>query len=183
MSRAPAEHVILAEDRQQEVFARRLLRELGVEPRKMRFNTAPPGSGSGEQYVREQYPSQLRACRSHLRVVSPRLIVLIDADTGTVDDRHRQLAQQLDAQGLAPRSPGDRLALLVPRRNIETWIAHLTGTGPVDEALSYPRLPREGDCQPAVLRLAPLVRHPDPLPDDCPDSLRRAILELRAILG
>jgi len=69
---------------------------------------------------------------------------------------------------------------LIPRRNIETWIHHLSGQT-VDEATTYPKLDREGACQPGVDRLVAIFRSGE-IPGDCPDSLRRAIEELKRVL-
>lgn len=57
--------VILCEDRQHEVFARHFLVNCGVNPKRIRVNVAPKGTGSGEQYVRENYPSEVKEHRSH----------------------------------------------------------------------------------------------------------------------
>ena len=39
--------VVLCEDRQQEVFARRFLERCGVIPKRIRYRTCPRGKGAG----------------------------------------------------------------------------------------------------------------------------------------
>lgn len=61
--------VLLCEDRQQEVFARRFLKKTGWNTRELRVEKAPHGRGAGEQYVRDRFPTELadfrrRAVRS-----------------------------------------------------------------------------------------------------------------------
>ena len=56
--------IILCEDRQQEVFARHFLVSCDVHPRRIRINISPKGQGSGEQYVRQEYPREVKLYRS-----------------------------------------------------------------------------------------------------------------------
>lgn len=44
------------------------------------------------------------------------------------------------------------MAVLCPRRNIETWIAYLRGQA-TDEQTAYAKLRLEKDCRPLVARL------------------------------
>ena len=56
--------VVLCEDQQHSVFVYRLLKLRGVNPRKILLKPASRGVGAGSQYVRERYPSELRAIRA-----------------------------------------------------------------------------------------------------------------------
>jgi hypothetical protein len=170
--------VLLTEDKQQQVFTRRFLQGLGYDPRKLRVLPIPQGQGSGEQYVRERYASEVRNLRSGQ--FQQALVVVLDADTGEVADRTRQLAAELNAAGLEPRADDERIVHLIPRRNIETWIAYLRGEQ-VNEKDKYQRLKRERDCQPAVDRLVELYRSNQPLPVGCPSSLKTALEELHRL--
>jgi len=87
MSKRRARIIVLCEDKQQEVCARHFLRQCGFHPRKMEFVTCPKGKQSGEQFVRENYPSEVRAYRSRKNHISICLAVIIDADKKTVDQR------------------------------------------------------------------------------------------------
>jgi hypothetical protein len=110
------------------------------------------GEGSGEQFVREQYPRELRALRA--ATVNAVLIVMIDGDPAAgPTERSAQLDASCRQFGIPPRNPRDRVALLVPKRNIETWLAYLSGAT-VNEADNYPRLDRPSDCKMHVQTLA-----------------------------
>jgi len=61
---------------------------------------------------------------------------MVDADVGTVQDRLTQLDQALMNTGKAPVGAAERIARLVPRRNVETWILCLNGDA-VDEETDY----------------------------------------------
>jgi hypothetical protein len=180
MSKRFAEIVILCEDRQQEVFVRRYLHGLGYSNRRIRVAPYPAGRGSGEQFVRQNYPKEVKELRRRAKHLHVGLVVVIDADTSTVPQRLQQLDAELQQSGLSPRADDERIALLVPRRNIETWIHYLLGN-PVDEDTVYPKLPRESDCQPAVARLLAIRSSGWQLPDDCPPSLREGCAELRRL--
>src|SRR5690349_430912 len=167
VSKRRVQVVILMEDKQQRAFVTRLLQRLGYE-NKMRLLPLPAGQGSGEQYVREQYALQVQEFRRRSRHLQLALVVVLDADSGEVDDRHCQLAAQLQSADLAPRAADERIVHLIPRHNIETWIAYLLGQQ-VNETDTYPRLTgRERDCRPAVERFVELYRSNQPLPTDCP---------------
>jgi hypothetical protein len=49
-------------------------------------------------------------------------------------------------RGILPRSLSDKVAVFVPMRNIETWLAYLDGED-VNETDTYPHLEREWECQ------------------------------------
>jgi hypothetical protein len=73
------------------------------------------------------------------------------------------------------READERICILVPKRNIETWIHALFGRD-VNENERYPKLKREGDCQPAVEQLITYLR--EGLPDEMIPSLRHGGREL-----
>ena len=72
--------VLLCEDQQHEVFVRRFLAAAGWSTRRLRIQMAPPGKGSAEQFVREQFPKELQAYRSNRIRLSLGLIVIRDGD-------------------------------------------------------------------------------------------------------
>lgn len=72
----------------------------------------------------------------------------------------------------------ERIAVLLPRRNIETWIHFLNGEQ-VDETTVYPKLPRESECHAAVDRLAAKGEYN--LSPDVPESLWVACSETRRV--
>lgn len=175
-----AEVILLVEDRQQLSFLLRLLRSLGFNPRQFRHVAPPAGKSGGVAHVLSRYAQEVREHRRRAaRLLSRRLLVMIDADEDAVDRRLSQLDERLASDGQERRSADERLVLLVPRRNIETWIHWLEGN-PVDEGETYPRYTEEERrCQESVDRLVALIHSQAPLPPDCPPSLQRGIEEIR----
>jgi hypothetical protein len=159
--------VLVCEDSQQEAFARRFLEQTGWEMRKIRVEKAPLGKGSGEQFVRERYPIELDAHRSMIHRVNCRLIIMTDGDRYGFVERQKMLELSCTAQGVDVRTDEDRVALIIPTWNIETWLAYLSGDA-VDETRSnYPRLAKARECLPMVVALvemcqAGLLRQPAP---------------------
>jgi len=166
--------IVLCEDRQHWVFAYRFLTQSGVHGRRIRPRVSPSGQGSGEQYVREQYPIEVAEQRKRAARLNSALIVIQDCDLTTLEVRRATLEQS------AARGPNDRIALLFPKRNIETWIHFLTDRDAVNEVDSYPKLRgRESDCHRASDRLA--AKNEYRLSADVPSSLRAACPEIRRI--
>ena len=156
--------VMICEDRQHEVFARRFLDRAGWSTRRLRVEMAPPGRGSAEQFVRERFPVELLAYRSKHHQVGQAVIVLLDGDDQGVAARLRQLAGACESRGVQPRQGDERVGLFVPTWNIETWLAYLDGKTVDENRDDYPRLDRPRDCQ----------RHVDCLHDMCKQgALRR----------
>lgn len=144
-----AEVVLLCEDEQSACFARRFLKERGYEAWQLREEKSPPGRGSGEQWVRERLPIELRAMRG---AHSKALVVMTDADTMTVAERENSLRRKCLDGGVAWRSAGEAVLLMIPKRNIETWLAYLRGEN-TDENQVYPKYPAESDCRDEVRSL------------------------------
>ncbi len=143
MSRQQAKMVLLCEDGQHEALGRRFFVRSGWHPRSIRIQKSPKGRGAGEQWVRERFPKELQALRRSQ--VTAVLVAMVDADRSTVESRLEAFDQACQQEGVAPRGEGEPVALLVPRRNIETWIAYLSGIE-VNEVEEYPKLSRERDC-------------------------------------
>jgi hypothetical protein len=154
--------VILCEDRQHEAFARRFLEKAGVVTRNLRVEISPQGRGSAEQFVRTRYSKELAFYRSRRHRVQQALLVIIDADGQQVADRIHQVEKDAEATGDGGRRDDERVAIFVPARNIETWLAYLDGEH-VNESDSYPRLPRPRDCQ----------RHVETLWEMCQEAVLR----------
>lgn len=170
--------VILCEDRQQEVFARHFLEKRGFSGQFI-VKICPKGQQSGEQYVREQYPREVKAYRSKCNHVSISLVVLIDADTKTVTQRLNQLDSALEDDSQLKRLEDEKIAVFVPKRNIETWI-HYLEVETFDEETPYPKLEKEGDCKPYVEKLVKQCY--GGLDENAPPSLQTACGELQRIL-
>ena len=135
---------VVVEDRAQQNLVRRYLQRCwgsNYSERKIDWRPLPAGRGSGEQYVRREYARQVRACRSSLgKRNSSLLITVVDADTETTSRRASQLSAALESEGLPPPAPGEPIAVLIPKRHVETWILALMGNN-VDERVDYKRAP------------------------------------------
>ncbi len=154
---------VLCEDKQHQTFIRQLLSRLGVNTRDCHFEPLPAG-GSGEQYVRDNYPRLVKVHRSKAYQDDIGLAVMIDADTMEVRERKAELDDALIAEHPPKRQADEAVAIFVPRRNIETWIWNLRGES-VNETDAYPKLDRESKSKDSVERLVEVLRN-------APDSLR-----------
>jgi hypothetical protein len=133
-----ANKIILAEDREQQNLVRRYLERCGhgAGLRLVALPAKGPG-GSGEKYVRDQYPRQVQACRSALgRRTSALLVVIVDADGETTQRRAKQLADALRTAEMEGCHYDEPIVVLIPRRHVETWIRALLGIR-VDEDKDY----------------------------------------------
>lgn len=176
-----AEVVVLAEDLNQGNFARRYLIRAGHDARKVAVRLAPPGKGSGEQYVREHYPIEVKYYRHRSSSRSAALLVTIDADVGAVADREAELAASLARGGEAPRQPADAISLLIPKRNIETWVLCLSNEV-VDEVTDYKgRKDIQQKIRPAAEIFFDWSRANFVVPTHCVPSLRRGLTEVRRL--
>ncbi|MDY6782314.1 MAG: hypothetical protein SW833_07150 [Cyanobacteriota bacterium] len=181
MSLRRVQIVILCEDRQQEVFARYFLKKRGFTG-KIRVNCCPPGSQSAEQYVRTQYPVEVKAYRQNKNRVSIGLVVLIDADKETSKQHFKELEDALENDSQQNRQSDEAIAIFVPKRNIETWIDYLRDYKNVNEEDEYLKFTKnEASCKPDVGKLAERCRSQD-LPKNAPPSLKNACEELQRLL-
>ncbi|AFZ24350.1 hypothetical protein Cylst_2111 [Cylindrospermum stagnale PCC 7417] len=177
MSQRRLQITILCEDRQQEVFVRYFLKKRGFTG-----NIKPIIclQGAGEQLVRDNYPKEVKAYRSK-NYLSGMLVVLIDADNGTVENRLRQLNNALIEDSQEPRQPNERIAIFVPKRNIETWVHYLQGET-VNETDAYTKFrENEAICKPGVEQLATQCSQGN-LDVNTPPSLQAACGELQRLL-
>jgi hypothetical protein len=172
--------VVLCEDRQHEAFTRRFLGQAGKSFRVQRVEVSPKGRGSGEKFVRARFAKELAYYRARQYRVEQALIVVIDADSCEVAARVGQVEDAAAEGGQERRHAGERVALFVPKRNIETWIAYLDGHA-VNEDDTYPRLKRERDCQRHVERLHEMCQG-GALRQPSPPSLDAACEEYRSRL-
>ncbi|MBD2169331.1 hypothetical protein H6G04_33765 [Calothrix membranacea FACHB-236] len=175
--------VILCEDLQQQVFAYHFLKKRGfnIDPKNVTIRMSPKGKGSGEQFVRNRYPAEVKAYRSK-NYRSGMLVVLIDADNETVQATLRELDNALIENSQQPRQPNEAIAIFVPKRNIETWIHYLQGEN-VDENAEKPYskfLKNEAVCKPYVEALVNQCYQG--LDANAPPSLQAACGELKRIL-
>ena len=126
--------VLLCEDARTDIFVRRFLWHRKFRGRDVFTLPLPAGSASGEAWVRKRFPKQLRAIRHRQRAV---LLVVTDADTNTTSERRSHLDQQCDRCNVVRSQRHDPVIVVVPRRNIESWLHHLKTSQAVAETHAY----------------------------------------------
>ncbi len=127
---------LLVEDRTLERFAREVLMQLGFHRGELRVRVSPAGRGSAKQWVEEQYPIEVRACRRKANFQEVGLLVGVEADEKTVRQEFARLGAGLADSKLPDRDDKERIAIWIPKWHVETWILHLLGTE-VDENRKY----------------------------------------------
>jgi hypothetical protein len=162
--------IVLAEDKRHQNFVRRYLQRLGYENRAIRMQDLPSGRGSGEQWVRERFANAVATYRG--RHPQTALVVVIDADMRPVQERFRQLPSN--------RSEDESIAILVPKRHIETWILCLNEER-VDERTDYRSRHIDGLIKPAAETLFKWSRATATPSSHCVESLQTAFPELQRI--
>ena len=128
--------VLLVEDRALERLAREVLIQLGFHRGELRVIDYPAGRGSAKQWVENRYPEEVQAYRRKANHQHVALLVGTEADQQAVADRSRFLASKLTDAELADRNDDERIALWIPKWNVETWILHLSDED-VDEENNY----------------------------------------------
>lgn len=170
--------IVLCEDQKQQIFIRTLLVRLGYHKRKLRFVTTPAGKQSGEQYVRNCYADQVRAIRKY-GGDNMFLFVMIDADDKNIQDRMNELNMVLTNNHINPRSETDHIVILIPKRNIETWIYFLDGND-VDEYTDYKLKSITSPINEIIDQFIKLYRDQFKL-SSIPPSMNDAFVKLRKI--
>jgi hypothetical protein len=178
-----ANKIILAEDSEQQNLVRRYLERCGHKaPFRLVPLPAKSSGGSGEKYVRNKYPAEVRACRSSLgKKTSTILVVVVDADTETAEYRAVQLSNALRDGGEEQRGDGEPIVVLIPKRHVETWIQALLGNA-VDEVTDYKKLkPAYAEILNAAERLHQWTRRNAVPSGTCPPSLSASLPEWQKI--
>ena len=168
--------VLLCEDTQHEAFARRFLEEAGWSTYRLRVEKAPGGRGSAEQFVRKRFPRELAVYRRRRGSVAQALIVVLDGDDRGVRRRQAELDEACRLNEIEIRRGDERVLVLVPTWNVETWIAYLDGQSVDETKGDYPRVARPRECQPRVGTLAAMCRD-GRLRAPAPPSLEAACTE------
>lgn len=167
--------ILLCEDQQHENFARRFLGEHGWRQRQIRTVISPRGQGAAVGWVEKCYPLEVAKLRSAPHV-SRSLVVILDADRLSVAQRMNKLAAELKRAGQQPRGASENIALIIPKRNIETWITFLGGRV-VDEDRNYKVISVcTLSCREEAKSLVAHC-HTEKFPASAPDSLQIARTE------
>jgi hypothetical protein len=179
----PSQVILLVEDGRHEQFIVRYLRRLGLKDRDLRISKSPQGRGAAESWIQKQFAAEVKAYRTRQARVATKLVVVIDADRNTVQQRFRHMDQALQQAGV-PSIEDDKedIARLVPKRNIETWILCENGMA-VDEDTDYKQTRNDWAelIRNGVDRLLSWTRPNATVPESCVDSLRLALPQLRKL--
>lgn len=187
MSRV-CEIVLVCEGWRDSRFARSFLEAAGVDPRKIDPKVNP--GGSGHDWVKAEFVeaiTDLKRFREGHGVLG-----LLDEDGCGVAKRRGEITKRLTERGFTLNAASGR-CLLLPARNIETWLYWLEGqrTGQawgINETDNYKtnRPPgvsekqTNGFCSSAGAYLHTL--NDRALPSGCPPMLADALQQLRAFL-
>ena len=128
MPEHPSAIVILAEDQEHHNLVWHYLKNCPQYKYKMRDVykvEVPGGRGCGSQFVREQFPKQVAACRN--RYLKPLLIVITDADNLGVVAREKELHEELKKKNHTAVNAEEPIVILIPKWQVETWIKCLVG--------------------------------------------------------
>ncbi len=170
--------VILCEDEQHGFFARHFLQRKGWDSKNLRVEKGTKGKGSGEQFVRENLPLELNRLRQ-FRGEARALVVVADADNHSVDDRIDMLRQECTKQGVEPWNSDEPVFFLIPRWEVQNWLAYLGGDQTVDESRGgYATNKFASEWRPEVRKLVEMCGR-GKLDGKPPDSLNRACGEYK----
>lgn len=123
---------VLCEDKSHFHFVKGYLEALGFNRGKINGKIAISGRGSGEQYVRKWFPRMVKDHR-RFKLENIILIVVTDADGYTYDKRLKTLTSTLEKQ----LSEDEKIVILVPTRNIETWFWYADNPTKCNEQEDY----------------------------------------------
>jgi len=175
--------IVLLEDVRHRMLVYRYLIKRELKTHQIRIVASPSGQGSADVWVRNKFAGEVSAYRVRQARTATALIVVIDADTHSVQERWRQLDQALkDAKKQTVDVTNEQIARLIPKRNIETWILCLNGQS-VDEDTDYKK--RRDDwtelIPEAAETLSKWTHQEAELPNRCIDSLRSGVRELNRL--
>lgn len=166
--------VILAEDVRHRKLLHRYLIKRGYTYHKIRVcQWRPDFETPCIKFVKEQYPNEVEALRAKAHRVTGALLVVVDADELLVEARLREMDDLLSSVGKERRSADEHIAIVVPRRNVETWLFYLAGNV-VNEETDYKPQCRSFDNGEYATKFAGFTLPRRDLPADCPPSLRYA---------
>jgi hypothetical protein len=97
-----------------------------------------------------------------------------------VEERIQTFKDACAEAAISFRQDNERVVFVIPKRNIETWLAYLRGEQ-VDETRVYPKYESESDCKNQVTRLDEMCRRQILEPELPPPSLIAACSEFQRI--
>lgn len=134
---SPSKAYALVEDKRHRQFIYRFLVLVGINRNSISIEVSPAGRGSGKQWVCKNFARQVELCRKRNAKSSTCLFVVMDADQLSL----AKCTSNLDASLVAANQPKldpirDRVARLIPKWSIETWILYLSANGAPNPAVS-----------------------------------------------
>jgi hypothetical protein len=108
-------------------------------------------------------------------------VVVVDADTQRVVARQRKLEQELNRADLDRRNQAEAIALLIPKRHIQTWILCLCDESVSEDEVYRGRADVPARIRPAAEKFYEWSRPNAAVPDHCVDSLREGLREIRRV--
>lgn len=177
---------VLCEDVAQFDFLSCYAKTLGAENRKI-FKLPAHNNAS----VLKHYPT---AVKDYRRFASENIIllVMIDADEKTIQERLREFDEKLDSEKARLNQPtrldNEKILLFVPIRNIESWFYYIetqaehieTKADSSGKLISYKNQSINQDISKLVNRLKNDICL-NGLPDNAPSSLHHACNELKRL--
>jgi hypothetical protein len=175
--------VLVCEGWRDSAFARGFLEISGNRKVHDRRNSR----GSGHGWVKSQFVEEVARLTQFSE--GRGVLGLIDEDGQGATVRENEIADALKERSLGSLSASEGRCLLLPTRNLETWLywlkSHRNGTHlSIDEATDFKRQPPNGmaridnqDCRPAGEYLHTLDH--TQLPEGCPSMLRKGLAQLR----
>jgi acyl transferase domain-containing protein len=129
--------ILLCEDSLHERLAKAYMKQRGLEtqePYVKAIVASQMQHGGNVDWVLHEFPKQVHACRQRNKKSKTLLIVLVDADQFTVNERRRQLNERLKQAGYEELDASDpSITVLIPRRHVETWVRALLAESVTEE--------------------------------------------------
>ena len=146
---------ILAEDNDLVSFCLKIVMKLGIQTirKKINIEVVPP-EGAGFTFVHRQYPKLVKRHRARATKTSVLFVIGIDSDKKTFAGRSNELDGKLESNDLPKRDDAEPIVLVIPKRNIETWVEYFTRAvetrESVDEETDYKRRHKKPDIETAA---------------------------------
>lgn len=131
MSDRVSRYILLCEDQTQERLVKAFMKARGLKADAPYVDSIVASRlchGGNVDWVLKRFPKELHACRKRqIAKAETRLIVMVDADEFTVDERRREVLCRVSNHDDRHFAESSSVALLVPKRNVETWVCALLG--------------------------------------------------------
>lgn len=121
MSERVSQTFLLCEDDAHAQLVRRYMQKCDLETERSFIPRIASRAvhGGNVKWVIEEFAKELYACRKRNILTKTLLIAVLDADNLEVAERRKQLKDNAEFSG-----QDSFLVLLIPRRNVETWIQY-----------------------------------------------------------